>query len=267
MHYVDEGRGKPILFVHGNPAHSFIWRSAVAHFSRMGYRCIAPDNIGFGLSEKPENFSHTPANHAAHLKALVEHLDLQDITLVVHDFGGPIGLSLTLDMPERVRRVVMFNTWFWDLARDPNVAKMAKAVRGVLGKMMYLNGNMAPKLVKPLFCDKGRYTEEFHESLFRPLCDRNARIGTYKMALQLLDAGPWFDELWHQREVFVAKPTAIIWGTKDPNFGQKALDKVWHELPLAEVTPLECGPYVLEERPREALAAMEHFLRQAPMSV
>ncbi len=88
MHYLDEGEGQPILMVHGQPTWSFMYRHLIRGLSPKA-RCIAVDHIGFGLSDKPRHWSYTPAEHAANLTALVEHLDLEPLTLVVHDWGGP----------------------------------------------------------------------------------------------------------------------------------------------------------------------------------
>ncbi|HND30152.1 MAG TPA: alpha/beta fold hydrolase, partial [Myxococcota bacterium] len=93
QHYVDEGKGDPILFVHGNPTWSFYWRAAIVHF-RDRYRCVAPDHIGCGRSDKPQDWSYRLADHIGNLENLVLKLDLRNITLVVHDWGGAIGLGM-----------------------------------------------------------------------------------------------------------------------------------------------------------------------------
>ena len=112
MHYVDEGRGEPILFVHGTPTWSFEFRHLIRALCPT-HRCLAPDHLGFGLSERPDGFGYRPDDHAANLEAFVEQLQLDRFTLVVHDFGGPIGLPLALRRPERVRRLVVLNSWMW----------------------------------------------------------------------------------------------------------------------------------------------------------
>lgn len=105
MHYVDEGEGAPIVMVHGTPSWSFLYRQLIRDLSGS-YRCIAPDQLGFGLSDKPETFAYTPAAHAQNLERLIDTLGLKDIVLVVHDFGGPIGLSYALTHPENVRALI-----------------------------------------------------------------------------------------------------------------------------------------------------------------
>jgi len=92
LHYIDEGSGRPIVFVHGNPVWSFLYRNQIKALTSE-HRCIAPDHIGFGLSDKPRDWTYLPAQHAANLEQLLEPMDLHDLTLVIGDWGGPIGIS------------------------------------------------------------------------------------------------------------------------------------------------------------------------------
>ena len=140
MHYIDEGKGDTILFVHGTPTWSFLYRDFIKALSKQ-YRCIAIDHVGFGLSEKPNAFSGRPQEHSENLKEFIRRLDLKDMTLVVHDFGGPIGLSAGIAMPERIKRVVLFNTWLWETASNKGVQKIDKIVNSFLGKFLYLHLN------------------------------------------------------------------------------------------------------------------------------
>src|SRR5262245_9969418 len=107
-HYVDEGQGEPLLFVHGNPTWSFYWRNLIERY-RGQFRAIAPDHMGCGLSEKPARYEYRLARHINNLKQLIERLDLKGITLVAHDWGGAIGLGAASQMPERFARLVLMN--------------------------------------------------------------------------------------------------------------------------------------------------------------
>jgi haloalkane dehalogenase len=114
MHYIDEGpRSGPVaLMLHGMPTWSYLYRTVIATMSAAGYRCIAPDHIGFGRSDKVTDPSwYDIARHTANLTALVQALDLRDITLFVQDWGGPTGLAQVVAMPERFSRLVIMNTW------------------------------------------------------------------------------------------------------------------------------------------------------------
>lgn len=110
LHYIDEGDGQPIVMIHGNPAWSFIYRNLIKQFS-SGYRCIAPDHPGFGLSDKPAGWSYLPEEHAKNLAALIAHLGLKNVTLVMQDWGGPIGINYAVAHPENVARIIAMNTW------------------------------------------------------------------------------------------------------------------------------------------------------------
>ena len=116
MHYVDEGAGDPVVLLHGNPTWGFLYRDFVAPLTAAGYRVIIPDMIGFGLSEKPaREQAHSLDGHIANLTALLRGLDLQRVTLVCHDWGGPTGLGFALSNTARVRALVLMSTWAWPL--------------------------------------------------------------------------------------------------------------------------------------------------------
>ena len=120
LHYVDEGAGQPILMLHGNPTWSFLYRHVILGLGSR-FRCIAVDYPGFGLSERPSGYGYTPAEHAAVVGELVHELDLRDLIVMGHDWGGPIGLSLATADPERISGLVLGNTWFWPSDRRARV--------------------------------------------------------------------------------------------------------------------------------------------------
>ena len=112
MHYLDEGDGPPILMLHGQPNWSYLYRNFVPPLVKAGYRCIAPDYIGFGKSDKVvEDEWYMIERHIESIRSLLDALDLQDIRIVVHDWGGPIGLRQVADMPDRFSRLFILNTW------------------------------------------------------------------------------------------------------------------------------------------------------------
>lgn len=112
MHYVDEGVGDPMLMLHGQPTSSYLYRRFVRPLAQAGYRCLAPDYIGFGKSDKIVDDSwYVIERHVESVRYFIEALDLRNITLVVHDWGGPIGLRQAVDMPDRINRVIVLNTW------------------------------------------------------------------------------------------------------------------------------------------------------------
>jgi haloalkane dehalogenase len=111
MHYVDEGTGPPVLLLHGEPTWSFLWRKIIPPLVASGRRAVAPDLLGFGLSDKPGDMAwYSYDRHVASIVRLVEELDLHHLTLVLHDWGGPIGLRVAVEHEDRVERLVILDT-------------------------------------------------------------------------------------------------------------------------------------------------------------
>jgi haloalkane dehalogenase len=137
MHYVDEGEGKPVLFLHGEPTWSFLWRHCIPRVVESGRRAIAPDLIGFGKSHKPEDQGwYTYDRHGEVVTRFVRELDLRDIALVVHDWGGLIGLRFAVENAERVERLVILDTGVWSgKAPSETWLRFREAVRSVGGEI------------------------------------------------------------------------------------------------------------------------------------
>ena len=195
MHYVDEGRGPAVVLVHGTPTWSFLFRHVIAGLSRT-HRVIAPDHLGFGLSEKPEHAPYRPADHARRLAALIEHLHLGPVTLVVHDVGGPIGLSYAIDHAENVDALVLFNTWMWSLDNDPKVQRASRLASGPLGRLLYRHLNVSAKLLMPLvFGDRDALTPEIHRHYTMPFESARERTAPWVAAWELAGSSDWYETL------------------------------------------------------------------------
>src|SRR5947209_15023809 len=111
MAYLDEGDGAPVVFLHGEPTWSFLWRKVIPPVRDAGYRCIAPDLLGFGRSDKPMDIGwYSYDRHTDAVSELLSALDVRGATVVVHDWGGPIGLRLAAEQPDRVARIVILDT-------------------------------------------------------------------------------------------------------------------------------------------------------------
>ena len=138
MHYVDEGAGPAVVMLHGNPTWSFYYRELITAL-RDSYRVIAPDHIGCGLSDKPQDYPYTLATHIENLERLLDHLGLDDITLAMHDWGGAIGCGFAVRHPQRVGRLIVLNTAAF-LGRTPWRIRMCRLP--VLGPLLVrgLNG-------------------------------------------------------------------------------------------------------------------------------
>ena len=250
MSYVDEGSGPAVLFVHGTPSWSFEWRTVIAAVSRE-HRCIAPDHLGFGLSDKPADAPLAPEDHALRLRALVEALDLSDFTLVVHDFGGPIGLPLALELAHRVKRVIVVNSFMWSHAEDPTVLRIDRFVRSFLGRFLYRFMNVSPRVLLPAsFADKKRLTKRLHRQYVAPFARRAEREAPYALARALMGSSAFYDALWARRSELARLPMTIVWGERDPAFGEQHLQRWIQAYPGAEVVRVpDAGHFVAEERP------------------
>jgi pimeloyl-ACP methyl ester carboxylesterase len=261
IHYVDEGRGAPVVIVHGTPTWSFEYRDLIRRLSAT-HRVIAPDHLGFGLSDRPADADYRPAAHARRLAALLESLDLRDVTLVVHDFGGPIGLSWALDHPERVARLVLLNTFAWPLADDPHIVRFAKPAAGPLGRFLYLRLNASPRWIVPsAFADRRRLTKELHRHYLAPFPDATSRIPLWTLARELLGSSDWYASLWARRERLRDVPALIVWGMKDPAFPPRYLARWREALPHARVVELAAvGHFPAEEAPEALGGAIEEFI-------
>ena len=265
MHYVDEGSGPPILFVHGTPTNSYEYRHLIAALSKR-FRCIAPDHLGFGESARPRSFAYTPEAHAAVLRELVERLGLDDFTLVVHDFGGPIGLPLITDHPSHsphVSRLILMNTWAWPLDDDPKMARGARFIGGAIGRFLYRYANASLRLIMPsAYGDRKKLTPEIHRRYLDVFGDRDARVLVlHALAKSLLGSRSHYQSLLDRLDRLRAMPVLIVWGMKDSAFQPYQLDRWRQLLPGAQVETIEgAGHWPHEEEPGRVVAAIERFL-------
>ncbi|WP_240336931.1 alpha/beta fold hydrolase [Rufibacter psychrotolerans] len=260
LHYVDEGHGEPILFVHGTPTWSFLWRHQIKELSTY-YRCIAVDHLGFGLSAKPRAFSYSLEAHRQNLTQLVEHLHLDKVTLVVHDFGGPIGLGWATQNPDKVARLVVLNSWMWPLTHVKPMMQASKLFGSRLGKFLYVNLNFSPRFLLPkAFYMKERLTRQIHQHYLAPFKERKERLGTWYFAKALAGETGYFEALYRQRDLFLDTPSLLIWGRQDKLIPAHFLEKWQETLPLSKALKLETGHFVQEEAPEAVTNAIQEFL-------
>ncbi|HKG94201.1 MAG TPA: alpha/beta fold hydrolase [Gemmatimonadaceae bacterium] len=261
LHYLDEGSGDTVLFVHGTPTWSFEWRHVVRALSAT-HRCVAPDLLGFGLSDRPRDFPYTPEAHARVIAELVERLELRDVTLVVHDYGGPIALPLALDDRSRVRRLVVINSWMWSFDDDPDMARKARLAGGRLGRFLYRRLNFSLRVLLPhAYGDRGKLTPAIHAQYLAPFPDAWSRGAVlWPLARALLGSSAHYRRLWERRERLRRLPALIVWGTRDSAFEPRLLARWREALPEARVVELPVGHWPHEEAPAEVAAALAEFL-------
>jgi haloalkane dehalogenase len=193
---------------------------------------------------------------------LIHSLDLRDITLVVQDWGGPIGLSYAVNYPENVRRLVILNTWLWPVDQDWYYVAFSRFTGGALGRFLIRRYNFFARVIMPQsYGDKSKLTKHIYQHYLEPLESVQSRRGCWVLPGQIIGSTDWLGRLWGKRELLAEKPALIVWGMKDIAFREKELN-VWMEaLPGAQVTRLDdVGHYVQEEAVDELGQAVTHFL-------
>jgi pimeloyl-ACP methyl ester carboxylesterase len=266
LHYVDEGAGPPLLFVHGNPTWSFYWRNLILGL-RGNFRCVAIDHIGCGLSDKPQNYDYTLARRIEDLCAFVERLDLSGTTLVAHDWGGAIGLGAVERLRERFGRIILFNTgafpppfvpWRIAVCRTPLMGTLA--VRGLnvfalaaLTMGVEKQDRMTADVRAGLLAPYDNWADRIAIDRFVRDIPLTPRHPTWQV-LETIEAG--LDSLAHM-------PIALIWGMRDWCFTPQCLDRFIQHWPQAEVHRLEdCGHYVVEDAHERILPIIRTFLNR-----
>jgi haloalkane dehalogenase len=271
LHVVDEGPradptpSGPLLFVHGTPEWSFGWRTPIRALATER-RCVAPDLLGFGLSDKPPKADYRPERQAERIEALIDRLDLDRITLVVHDFGGPIGLAFAQRHPERVRGIVILNSWLWPLDGERRYRTAAALLGGPLGRLLYLRANVSPRVMLPTaVADRRRsLPPNVMRHYLGPFPDAASRHGPWSYARALLGSTPFYRALWEGRASLAAIPTLLLWGMRDPAFGPRELARMQEALPHAAAVHLDdVGHFPQEEAPERLLLHLEAFLARS----
>ena len=261
LHYIDEGSGPTLLFVHGTPEWSFGYRDVIKQL-RRSFRCVAIDLLGFGLSDKPKAADYTCAGHSRRLTMLIEHLDLKNFSVVANDFGGSISLGYVLDHPNNVNKIVLFNTWMRSLKNDKHYSGPAKILNSWLGRFLYLNMNAPVNTIMPAaYGDKRKLSSEVHRH-YKAALPRGKRIAAYAFALELSNANVWWQNLWERLHTLSPNKFLFFWGMKDKFIPPFELENWKSRLPGIRCMMFEdAGHFVQEERPDEMSKAIEEFIK------
>jgi haloalkane dehalogenase len=262
VHYVDEGDpdAPPVLLLHGNPTWSFLYRHVIRELAD-DFRCLALDYLGFGLSDKPRDFSYEPPDYARVVADFVEALGLEDVTLVVQDWGGPIGLDYATRYPTNVRALVVLNSWLWPVEDDRSMRVFSRILGSRVGRALIRRFNLFARWVMPAaYGDRSKLTPEVHEQYLRPLSTPTEREASWVFPRELLGSEAWLDSLWHRRDAIVDKPALFAFGMQDAAFAG-TLPR-WRGLyPDARVLEYDdAGHYLQEERGSELGREIRTFL-------
>ena len=259
LHFVDEGVGQPILFLHGNPTWSFLYRGIIIRLKKH-FRCIAVDYPGFGLSERPATYEHTPREHAAVVQELVQHLELQDLVIMGQDWGGPIGMRVAVDELPRIRGLVMGNTWYWPLdtwqmKTFSYVMSSAPMQTQILNRNFFVEKVM-PAAVKHPMADEVMH--HYREALPTPA----SRMGAAEFPRQLMAATRWLADLEDDVQQGLANvPLLLTWGILDFAFPRQFIERFREDFRLVSVCRLDAKHYIQEDAPAEIAKAVGEFMR------
>ena len=275
MHYVDEGAGDPVVLLHGNPTWGFLYRDFVAPLTEAGHRVIIPDMIGFGLSEKPtQENDHSLDGHIANLAALLRGLNLDRITLVSHDWGGPTGLGFAFSNSERVRALVLMSTWGWPLPPaefHTRIFPWRMMHAPLIGPYLLGRHNaLARRGVYLSVVDRARFVAGAMTAYEAVLPDPASRLLTWVWPrwIPLDDTARALDRFaWLERELRACTlPALLVWGREDDVFNPAIFaTRFKHLLPQAEGPHLVTGRHFLQEDSGPEIAAhIVDFLRRVP---
>jgi cis-3-alkyl-4-acyloxetan-2-one decarboxylase len=268
MHYLDEGKGEPLLMVHGNPTWSFYWRTLVSDLAPQ-YRCIVPDHIGCGLSDKPQDWTYRLQDHIENLSILIEALDLHDVTLVVHDWGGAIGFGAALKHLPRIKRLVLFNTAVF-LGPVPLSIRMCRWPLVGPAVVQGLNGFIRVGLLRAI-ADRTRMKGGIGKGYLAPYNSWKNRIAHLQFIrdIPLEEDHPTrrlIQELDERTDELSNLPALLIWGEKDFVFTTDFLKRWQAKFPEAEVHTLpNAAHFVVEDAHETIIPLVRSFLNRHPL--
>jgi len=275
-HYVNEGQGSPVVMVHGNPSWSFYYRNLVSQLSH-NHQCIVPDHIGCGFSDKPSDdaYDYTLSSRIDDLEALLDHLDVKEnITLIVHDWGGMIGMGYAARYPERIKRLVILNTAAFHL---PMTKKLPPALwlgrNTFIGTLLVRGFNAFSSVASIIGVKRKPMAHDIRKAYVAPFNSWKNRISTlrfiqdiplkegdrnYQLVSDIADGLAAFKEL----------PMLICWGLKDFVFDKHFLDEWQQRFPDAQTHTFDdCGHYILEDASDEVVPLVSTFISDTESSL
>lgn len=268
-HYLDEGAGEAIVMIHGNPTWSYYYRNLVRAFSD-DYRVVVPDHIGCGFSDKPpeSEYAYDLATRIADLDRLIEHLQLDSFTLVVHDWGGMIGAAWAVEHPERIDRLVVLNSAAFPMPQGTSLSPWLRTARvPLLGKLLVRGIGAFSRVANRICVGTKRMSAEVADAYLAPYDSWANRVAVHRFVLDIpLSPGhPSFAIVRNTAErlgQLADIPMLICWGLRDQVLNRRFLAEWTQYFPRAEVLELpDAGHYVLEGAGDEVIRRMRKFLR------
>ena len=268
LHYLDEGIGETVVMLHGNPSWSFYYRN-LALALRANNRVIVPDHIGCGLSDKPgdDSYDYTLQRRVDDIEFLLDSLGLKEnITLVVHDWGGMIGMAYAVRHPERIKKLVILNTGAFFLPQGKSFPWALRLCRTPLGALLIRGGNAFARAAAWVGCKRNPMDAKMRAAYTAPYNSWQNRIATLRF-VQDIPLAPG-DKAWQTAQrtqdglaALSSVPMLLCWGLKDFVFDSHFLDEWQRRFPAAKVHRFEnCGHYILEDAEPEVIPLITNFI-------
>ena len=259
VHYIDEGSGPTLLLLHGNPTWSFLYREIVTGL-RSDYRCVALDYPGFGLSGAPPGYGFTPAEHADVVAGFVRHLDLTGVTMMVQDWGGPIGFAVATRQPERFHSFVIANTWAWPKS-DVGTQAFSRLLGGPVGRYLIERRNFFVETILPGNVRRRRLTDDEMNAYRGPFPTIRSRRPMAVFPREILRSRPFLADIAAALPKVSDRPALLVWPTKDIAFREPERRRWEATFPNHQTVLIDgAGHYVQEDAPAEIVTAIKDFV-------
>lgn len=261
LHYIDEGQGQPMLMLHGNPTWSFYYRNIVKAF-KGHFRCVVPDHMGCGLSDKPQDYGYNLESHIQNVAKLVKFLGLQKIILIVHDWGGAIGFGLVTRYPELFDRIVILNTGAFPSPHIPSRINLLK--NPLLGEYMMRKLNLFAWPATFMTTEKP-LPKKIKEGYLMPYDSWENRVAVARFVqdIPMQKSHPTYPTLEEiaSKLSSLKHPKLIIWGGKDFCFNHHFFEKFMEYYPEARAQWFaDAGHYVIEDKLEESVKLIAEFV-------
>jgi haloalkane dehalogenase len=270
LHYLDEGGGEPVVMLHGNPTWSYYYRNLVTAL-RDRFRCIVPDHIGCGLSDKPQppRYDYSLKSRVDDLTALLDHLGVRErVTLIMHDWGGMIGMAWAARHVEAVKKLVILNTAAFHLPRTKRFPFRLWLGRNTsLGAWLIRSRNLFCTHAANVGVKRKPMLPEVRRWYLQPYDSWENRVAVlqFVQTIPLKSADPGYEivsEVEQSLPKFANTSTLICWGIKDFVFDRHFLEEWERRMPHAQVKRFEdCGHYILEDAAEEIVPLVNEFVR------
>ena len=269
LHYIDEGRGKLVVMVHGNPTWSFYFRNLITSLSK-NFRAIALDHIGCGFSDKPDakTYAYTLESRVNDLETFIDHLNITEkINLVVHDWGGMIGLAFAVRHPEKIDKIIITNTSGFFLPKEKNFPFLLRLIKyvGFFAVPVVLGLNVFARGALYLAAEK-KLPENIKKGLIEPYNSWKNRIATLKFVQDIPicekdQSYAMVDHVDRNLTLLAESNLMFLWGAKDFVFDLTFLNEFKRRFPGAETHVFhDAGHYLFEDKPEETSGLINAFL-------